>query len=243
VTDRPSPGAIVRGAPRARGRRPRAGRCRPCAGRCRRPRRAAARRPARRRREPLLGEGAGIGLRKGDTALREAFDRALAALDADAPLRRPMPAPSPSSGSPAGTSPTRRQQASPSGREQRVPGAEIRTFDTLADATLDLRAGRVDLVLGDPAGPQVQGRVGEGVEGADLGARHPLLQEGDLRPRDPGPAGRPGRPGARRQARAHHLPLPARGRGLLPPRAAARRPARRRRGGSRPRPRAGRGRW
>jgi polar amino acid transport system substrate-binding protein len=33
--------------------------------------------------------------------------------------------------------------------EQRVPGADIRTFDSLADATLDLRAGRVDVVLGD----------------------------------------------------------------------------------------------
>ncbi|RVU20287.1 transporter substrate-binding domain-containing protein [Methylobacterium oryzihabitans] len=33
--------------------------------------------------------------------------------------------------------------------EQRAPKAEIRPFDSLADAILDLRASRVDLVLGD----------------------------------------------------------------------------------------------
>ncbi|ACL61471.1 transporter substrate-binding domain-containing protein [Methylobacterium nodulans] len=33
--------------------------------------------------DPLLGEGVGIGLRKGDDALREAFDRAIAAVIAD----------------------------------------------------------------------------------------------------------------------------------------------------------------
>ncbi|MEH3147473.1 MAG: transporter substrate-binding domain-containing protein [Methylobacterium frigidaeris] len=33
--------------------------------------------------------------------------------------------------------------------EQRAPKAEVRSFDTLADAILDLRTSRVDLVLGD----------------------------------------------------------------------------------------------
>lgn len=66
--------------------------------------------------------------------------------------------------------------------EQRVPGAEIRTFDTLADATLDLRAGRVDLVLGDklelttflsrPEGEACCRLVG------DVPAGEPLLGEG-----------------------------------------------------------------
>ena len=66
--------------------------------------------------------------------------------------------------------------------EQRVPGAEIRTFDNLADATLDLRAGRVDVVLGDklelanflarPEGEACCRFVGE------VPAGEPLLGEG-----------------------------------------------------------------
>lgn len=66
--------------------------------------------------------------------------------------------------------------------EQRVPGAEIRTFDSLADATLDLRAGRVDFVLGDkldlatflakPEGGACCRLVG------DVPAGEPLLGEG-----------------------------------------------------------------
>ncbi|AWN50503.1 transporter substrate-binding domain-containing protein [Methylobacterium sp. 17Sr1-1] len=66
--------------------------------------------------------------------------------------------------------------------EQRVPGAEIRTFDSLADATLDLRAGRVDVVLGDkldlatflsrPEGEACCRFVG------DVPAGEPLLGEG-----------------------------------------------------------------
>jgi polar amino acid transport system substrate-binding protein len=66
--------------------------------------------------------------------------------------------------------------------EQRVPGAEIRTFDNLADATLDLRAGRVDVVLGDkldlatflarPEGEACCLLVG------DVPAGEPLLGEG-----------------------------------------------------------------
>lgn len=66
--------------------------------------------------------------------------------------------------------------------EQRVPGAEIRTFDNLADATLDLRAGRVDVVLGDklelatflsrPEGDACCRFVGE------VPAGEPLLGEG-----------------------------------------------------------------
>ncbi|WP_128560748.1 transporter substrate-binding domain-containing protein [Methylobacterium crusticola] len=66
--------------------------------------------------------------------------------------------------------------------EQRVPGADIRGFDTLGDATLDLRAGRLDLVLGDkldlakflatPEGGACCRFVG------DVPAGEPLLGEG-----------------------------------------------------------------
>ncbi|TGD99364.1 transporter substrate-binding domain-containing protein [Methylobacterium nonmethylotrophicum] len=66
--------------------------------------------------------------------------------------------------------------------EQRVPGADIRTFDSLADATLDLRAGRVDVVLGDKL--DLATFLGKPEGGAccrfagDVPAGEPLLGEG-----------------------------------------------------------------